>query len=397
MYDVTIVGGGPAGCFLGENLAKKGFEVAILEEHPEIGQPMCCAGILGTERLNEVGLDSEHWSLTELRGGVFHSPSGNSIELTRDQTEAYVIDRAKFDRSLAKKAVRAGAKIMLRSRCKKITRKNNGVSLEVKTPEGTKNLESRMVAGTDGTNSLVARNCGLLKNFSPKVCAQAEIAGEVKTHDANVYLGNDLSRSFFGWIVPAGEVYRVGIGDKKGDPLRKLSKLIDKSTLLPPDSRKKIVRLTTGLIPEAGGRKIYGDRVILVGDAAGHVKPLTGGGLYLGLSCAKIAGEVATDALGDEPSGENLEKYEDAVQEKFGGEFRFGNRASKMLEEMSDDDLSEFLDLLTLPKIRELVLEHAAFDRHSALFKALIRKGPALIRTIGVRNLMKYVNWFAEI
>ncbi|KXA91149.1 hypothetical protein AKJ57_02300 [candidate division MSBL1 archaeon SCGC-AAA259A05] len=397
MDDVTIVGGGPAGCFLGENLAKKGFEVTILEEHPEIGQPMCCAGILGTERLKEIGLNSEDWCLTKLRGGIFHSPSGDSVELTRDQIEAHVIDRAKFDRSLAEKAVRAGAKIKLRSRCKEISRHDAGVSLKVKTPGGIENLKSQIAVGADGTNSLVARNCGLLKNFSPKACAQAEIAGKIETHKANVYLGNDLSRSFFGWVVPSGEVYRVGIGDKKGNPLRKLIKLIERANLLPQNPGKKIVRFTTGLIPEPSGRKIYGDRVILVGDAAGHVKPLTGGGLYLGLSCTKIASKIATKALEDEPSEENLEEYENAVQEKFGQEFRLGNRARKMLEKMSDDDLSEFLELMTLPKIRELILEHAAFDRHSDLFKALIKEGPSLIEAVGARNLMKYVNWFTDI
>ncbi|KXA94088.1 hypothetical protein AKJ65_05440 [candidate division MSBL1 archaeon SCGC-AAA259E19] len=397
MDDITIVGGGPAGCFLGENLAEKGFEVTILEEDPEIGQPMCCAGIVGTERLKEIGLNSENWCLTKLRKGVFHSPSGDLIELTRDQTEAHVIDRAKFDRSLAEKAVRAGAKIRLGSKCQRISRQENGVSLKVKTPGGTENFESRMAVGADGTNSLVARNFGLLENFSPTVCAQAEIAGEIENHDANVYLGNDLSRTFFGWVVPAGGVYRVGVGDKKANPFRRLIKLMGRASLLPKKPGKKIVNFSTGLIPERKGRKISGDRVMLVGDAAGHVKPLTGGGLYLGLSCAKIAGEIATKALEDEPSEENLEGYEDAVHEKFGQEFRLGNQARKMLEEMSDDDLSEFLDLLNLPEIRELVLEHAAFDRHSELFKALIREGPSLIRRVGARNLMKYMNWFVDI
>lgn len=396
MYDVTIIGGGPSGCFLGKKLAKKGFEVAILEEDPEIGQPMCCAGILGAEGLKEINLDPKSWSLRELRGGTFHCPTGETVKLSRDRTEAHVIDRAKFDRDLAERAVRAGAELKLKNRVKKISRNENGVTLGVKKRGGFKEVKSRMIVGADGPNSLVARTCELMENFSPTIGAQAEVVKKSEGHDAHVYLGNDLSKNFFGWAVPTGNVYRVGLGDKKGNVIGKLLNFIKKEPSLPKNSRKKMVRLTSGLIPTPGSRKIYGERVILIGDAAGHVKPLTGGGLYLGLSIVEIASEVVEKALEDEPTEESLKEYRKAVSEKYGKEFKMGAKARRILQKASDDDLTEFLKMLTVPEIKDIVLKNADFDRHSKLFKELMKNGPSLIPAIGTRKLMKYLGWFAK-
>lgn len=394
MHDVIVVGAGPSGCFLGGKLASKGLDVKILEEHAEIGRPMCCAGILGKEGMKEVGLDPEEWSLNELRGGVFHFPSGDSVRLTRNRTEAFIIDRAKFDQDLAEGALREGAEIELNTRCTGVSSDETGVSLRAKKGGKEKQFESRMVVGADGTNSLVARNFGLIEDFSPTICAQAEIVGFGEDHEAHVYLSNDLSRDFFAWIVSTGEAYRVGLGDRRGNVVKKLLKFIKNKTVLPPNAKNKIVQLTTGLIPNPGAQKIHGDRVLLVGDAAGHVKPLTGGGLYLGLSNAEIAADIIVEALEDEPSEKNLQKYEREVNKKFGREFELGSRARRILQKMSDEDLSEFLNLLKKPKIRDLILENADFDHHSTLFKALMEEGPRLIQSIGPQKLMKYSKWF---
>ncbi|KXA94112.1 hypothetical protein AKJ37_00065 [candidate division MSBL1 archaeon SCGC-AAA259I09] len=393
MRDVIIVGGGPAGCFTGERLAEKGFRVTIVEEHGEIGQPMCCAGIIGAERFKETGIDPEKWSVNELKEGVFHSPPDKSTSLTRNETEAYVIDRSNFDRCLAERAARAGADIRLGSRCIGASRSGDRVSIKVKNREKEETLDSRVVIGADGANSIIARRFDLINDFSPIIGAQAEIVGSPTNSAAHVFLGNDLSKNFFAWVVPAGEVYRVGLGDKKTNVRKKLLEFIKNSPILPENSRARIVNFTTGLIPKAGGRKVYGDRVLLVGDAAGHVKPLTGGGLYLGLSCAGIAGDVLAESLADEPCGENLQEYEKLVVEKFGQEFELGERALRIFQNMADEDISEFFEFLEEPRIKDMVLENAAFDRHSELLKMLIKEGPELFRKFGFRRLLKYLTW----
>jgi len=348
------------------------------------------------EGLKKVGLDPERWALSELRKGVFHSQEGVELELERGRTEAYVIDRAKFDRDLAESAVRAGADLELQSRCTEISVDESMVQLEVDKENGSETVEGRMVIGADGPNSFTARSLGLLGDFSPTVGIQAKLGFELEDHSAHVFLSKDLSRDFFAWTVPFGDTCRVGLGCKEGNPRDKLVKFISRNPLLPENSGQNIISLTTGLIPESGERKIYGDRAVLVGDAAGHVKPLTGGGLYLGLSAAEIASEVIIEALEGEPRREVLKEYEDRVEKEFGKEFELGGRARNVLKKMSDEDISELMELLSKEEIRGIILDNAEFDDHSSLFKVFMKKGPSLIPALGGRNLMKYLGWFMD-
>lgn len=395
MRDITIVGGGPAGCFTASKLAEQGFEVTILEEHAETGQPMSCAGIVGAEGLKEIGLDPKRWALSELRGANLYTPSGKSIHLTRDKVEAYVINRSKFDRDLAESAVRAGAELLLETKCTDISFKDKGVSLKTRTQESSdREIRTKLVIGADGANSLVARKAGLIEEFNLINCAQIETLADIGENTAEVYFGRKSSPGFFAWIIPAGEAFRVGLGSTEGGAAQKLFKFIRNHPIASQKVGKKHFSLTIGQIPKPKSRKIHGERVILVGDAAGHVKPITGGGLYLGLSCASLAVDVVSQALEDEPSKENLADYEKSVNEEFGREFEFGLRAQNIFREMPDEDLDEVLSLLSKPEIRNLVLEHADFDHHSELFKALIKEGPTLLSSIGARKALKYMARF---
>jgi len=86
--DVVVVGGGPAGCFVGEALAKQGFEVVIVEEHGEVGNPTCCAGIVGTGGFRELKIKPRKWVLGKLRRAVFYPPSNRPVEISRGKVEA---------------------------------------------------------------------------------------------------------------------------------------------------------------------------------------------------------------------------------------------------------------------------------------------------------------------
>ncbi len=395
MEDVVVVGGGPSGSYIGGKLAQKGYKVKVLEEHSEIGRPMCCAGILGSEEIKELGLDPREWALNSLKGGKFHFPSNRSVFLSRDRIEAYVIDRAKFDQDLSRKAIESGAELKLGCRCNAISVRDDHVELKVEGENGTSYIKSRIVVGADGTNSTVARNCGLISRFSPLICAQAEVVGGPKNELVNVYLDNELSRSFFGYVVPAGNFYRVGLCDKEGNIRGKLLDFLKKISFFPDNPGRKVVSLTTDLIPEPNSRKIYGERVLLVGDAAGHVKPMTGGGLYIGISCAKIASEVLEKALESVPSEKTLEMYGDLVKKKFGKEFELGLKARSLMERMNNEDLSDLSELLEIQEVQKFISENFDFDRHSDFFEALIKKGPKLVNSIGIGKTFKFLRWFA--
>jgi len=392
MFDAVIVGGGPAGCFTGKLLAKRGFEVAIIEEHAEIGNPVCCAGIVGVGGLRELGIKpNSKWALNKLRNALIYPPAGEPIVLTRKKVEALSIDRALFDKELAYTAADAGTTFMMKTRCINITI-GEKASVKIRKVDGWDELETRLVIGADGPVSLVARKAGLLKKASYTRCVQVEVEAEIDDDCVEVYLGNSFAPGFSAWLVPAGGMCRAGLGASTGAP-----KLLEFLKTHPAASKKvhlkKLTHLTAGLIPQPLTRKIYGDRVMLVGDAAGHVKPLTGGGIYLGLACAKIAAEVAVQALETENSPQVLQRYERAVAEQFGVEFEFGSRARRLLERLSDAELNDLLKLLATPELLSLVLEKANFNHHGQLLKSLIRRSPSLIRSLGLKKLSRYLRY----
>jgi len=393
--DVAVVGGGPAGCFVGEALAKRGFEVAIVEEHAEVGNPACCAGIVGVDGLQELKIKPGKWVLGKLRRAVFYPPSNEPIELTRGKVEAFVIDRATFDRELARKAAKAGATLLMRTRCvglklgrEPVVKLKGGGETEVRT---------RLVIGADGPASIVAREAGLLKTARYLKCAQLETIAEVRADATELYFGSSFAPSFFAWLTPAGDLCRVGLGTSQGDALGKLLSFVGTHPAASPKIQsRKILNLCVGLIPEPLTKKIYADRVMLVGDAAGHVKPLTRGGIYVGLSCARLAAEVAADALGGEPTAKKLRAYEQAVTKRFGREFELGTRACRIFERMTDGDLNSIFELLKREDVQTLVLKHFDFDNHDKLLQALLSKAPGLLRSLGLKGILKYSRYLLK-
>jgi geranylgeranyl reductase family protein len=392
-WDVAIVGGGPAGCFLGKLLAQKGLEVAIIEEHGEIGNPVCCAGIVGASGLKELGVRPGRWVLERLKRAVIFPPSGEPVEIGRGKLEAFVVDRTEFDRSLETEAAEAGATFLLKTKCVGV-KFGKEQTLLLEGASGGE-LKTRLVVGADGPASVIARKSGLSKPGGETRCAQVECHADVSPGTAEVYLGRKFAPGFFGWSVRAGEVSRIGLGATEGNPVTLLrSFLRDHPIISCKFNESRILSSCAALIPAPFSSKVCSDGVLLVGDAAGHVKPLTGGGIYMGLSCARIAAPVVAEALRKEPSKKVLQHYERGIKKKFGMEIELGLRARRAFCKMSDEDLEVLVGLLRDEEVRKIVSENFDFDDHGKLLRALLVKAPGILRKVGTKRLLRVARLF---
>ncbi|MHC1567121.1 MAG: NAD(P)/FAD-dependent oxidoreductase [Candidatus Syntropharchaeia archaeon] len=383
-YDVVVVGGGPSGALAAKYSAKGGAKTLIIEEHPEIGEPVQCAGLISKKALEECEIKPKGAICRSIRGAIIHSPS-NTVEIDGKETKAYVVERKILDRLMVKEAIDSGADILLR--CKFISMEDKGEKkiLRVILDGKKERIKTRIIIGADGIKSRVAMFSGFGK--VKKVLPGIQIEGicEIEDRDfVHIFLGRDLAPGFFGWVIPTyGKIARVGLcsDEKPYFYLKKLAKRV---------SCRGCSDLVMGGIPMGALKRTAGDGIMVVGDAAGQVKPTSGGGIYPGAVCAKIAGEVAAHAMEeDDVRYEKLREYERRWYDSIGKELERGMRIHEMFRKMKDEDFDRFLEIINDEEILDLIRKYGDMDRPSKLAIELIKKPRVFFGMLGlVRRIL---------
>ncbi len=280
--DVLVVGAGPAGSTAAARLAKAGHTVRVVEEHPKVGHPVQCAGLVSQRVLDLAGSDA--MVRTTVRGASVFGPSLESISFRADSPRAFVIDRAGLDIYLADRAARAGAEIRTSTRFDGVEGESaDRLTVRLKAPDGsTETVRPRLVIGADGVSSKVARAFRLRRPVEVLPAFEAEFPESPGDPDTvEVYLGRKFAPGLFGWWIPDGAGgARVGVAtDADGTPTRRyFDHLLD---YLERRFGRRLANPTAYLvsgIPIGTLPRTHGRRVLLVGDAAAQVKPLSGGG-----------------------------------------------------------------------------------------------------------------------
>jgi geranylgeranyl reductase family protein len=397
-YDVIVIGGGPAGLIAAKKVASAGFKVCVIEEHQEIGYPSKCSGLFSVSGLKSLKLDLDPSLIsTTIKGGRFYSPEGREIVAYSDVERARVVERKLFDKFLAREAARAGAEIKLRTRADKVNIGSN-VSVHIKGVEGRAELQSAILVGADGVGSNVARWVGMKTPSKVVAAAQVEVEeAEVEPDIAEVYFGREYAPNFYGWILPKGEVYEVGVGVRAPEgktPMQYLKKFIAEH----PIAKRKItgksfLEVNIGAIPVGYPVETARERVLLVGDAAGQTKASTGGGVITGGIAAQIAGSACIKALEEEDFSADFlrREYEDKWQKELGLELRVHAALRELFDSLSDDDLEYLFQLAIDEKVSELMVKYRDTDRPSEFVRELLKKErmvDALQKFLDVKSLV---------
>jgi geranylgeranyl reductase family protein len=349
-YDVIVVGGGPSGLISAHRVAADGHRVLVLEEHEDIGVPDHCAGLLSVSGLNSLGLQPPDDVIqNHVAGARIFSPSGHHIYVERGQREALVIDRRKFDLWLANRAIDAGVSIRTEARARHIRWKNGRIA-GVQTGDGESNdASSAIVINAEGSRCQISKQAGLpmVPRSSKYPAFQIEVSGaDVDNDIVEMYYGRAIAPGFFAWIIPLGEGRaRIGLASKSL-PKRRLMAAIRHHPVMRERLRHASIQRTLGGVVLVGMpiKKTVKDNLLVVGDAAGMVKPTTGGGVIVGGLAANVAGRIVTDALSNQEEAKiKLDEYEEKWRSLLMRELRTMYVTQKLLSSFSDKGLDSLV------------------------------------------------------
>jgi digeranylgeranylglycerophospholipid reductase len=376
MIDVAIIGGGPGGLSAGRRLAADGWSVSVIEEHPQIGAPVHCTGVLAADVIASLDLPPET-VLNPLATVRFVAPAGHSFDYTTASTEAVVIDRQAFDAALANRAVAAGATLLRGTRVTSVDPTPHSVAIRM--ADGSE-IVARAVILACGANYTFQRRLGLGMPSTFLQSAQCELPAD-RLGEVEIHFGSEIAPKGFAWAVPvvrpSGTFARIGVmaeGDAGMFFSRMLERVRERWAVSVPDALSPRRRM----LPLASVKRTYADRVLAVGDAAGLVKPTTGGGIYYSVVSGEIAAEVLGSRLAvNELSAASMKEYEQRWRSRFQSEFSAQLALRFVAQHMRDTDIDALFELATTDGILPIVRQTARFNKHRDFIIALLKHPPA--------------------
>lgn len=304
MKTATVIGAGPTGLNTAVRLKESGWDVQVLEEHPEVGRPVHCSGLISASGTEELGIDVSSITLNEIFGAKIHSPSGVTLQVERKQPVAHVTSRADFDKLFYKKAVKLDIPIEFNSKLINVN-KQTVFFQKLNRGEITKSM---YVIGADGVQSKTRELLGINVPRENFVHTYQELCeGSFDPKFVEVFFGS-FAKGLFAWIIPhSKKIAEYGIGVTHGsiNPEIAFSNFFrkEKGLELAPEEKD------SSLIPVGPPLKeIVKDNVMLVGDAAFHAKATTGGGLMLGIQASDICAQTLSSHMKNKTSLQNYSK-----------------------------------------------------------------------------------------
>jgi digeranylgeranylglycerophospholipid reductase len=390
--DVIVVGGGPVGSFAALNLAKRGAEVTVFEEHKKIGSPSHCAGHLSIRSLKKLGLYPLPRKIVEntYSKANFYAPSGLNFPVTLANPVTCSVNREAFDNYLAEKAKQAGAHYHLNSRVSSLMIENHTVKgVVVRQGDEIESVVAKIVVDAEGISSRLLRQTGLAglsrERLVYAVEAEVENVKDVELDTVEVFTGKAYAPGFYGWLMPKLDgTAKVGLATKTGNPQEFLARLMRKHPVASKQLAKaKIKNIAFHPITLGGPiAKAYSNGFIAVGDTASQVKPTTGGGVIFGLTCAVIAAEAADEALRkNDVSAVFLQVYQKRCSNRLKFDFSVMLGLRQFLDSLSDNKLDKVLRFCSRIGLDKSLKNVGEIDFQGRLLLKFVTK-PAVFATL---------------
>jgi len=388
-YDVVVVGAGPAGSSAARYAALGGCNTLMIEKRQEIGSPVRCGEGIARHFLDDCGIPFENkWVAQEVKGAKIISPAGNVLKI--DEKHAgnevgIVLERDAFDKACAKLAAKAGAEIWVKATAVGLLKDNGRViGVRVKRLEEEFNIEADCVVAADGYESQVGRWAGM-----KTLMKAGDITGTLQYRLTNIEPDPDFPHYcefFLGTCAPAGYIWvfpkdectaNVGLGISLDRLKNKMDLKMYLDAFCKKDPRMKHAQfldmVTGGVSTCPPVKETVRDGIAMVGDAARHIDPITGGGIGNGCLAGMILGKVLSDIKerGGTYSKQDLQPYETGWRAELEETLYRNWMAKNKLVTLSDEDFDKIIATLSTAGIEKLSIH--------AMLKVIKERLPELV------------------
>jgi flavin-dependent dehydrogenase len=350
-----------------------GLDVVLFEAQSRIGERAICSGVVGDEAFARFDLPKEP-ILSDIHCIQAISPGGKKLEHRTDAPLAQVIEKGEFNRALAQRAVKAGAHLQLGCWVNSLDVEKHSVEIRYRSANAQPaSLRAQLAVITTGVNGSLNQALGLARPRQFLRAVQAEVSLPPNGHGnaTRVFVGRGVAPGAFGWEIPLGNNrWRVGLmTEDNPDPyfVRLLQRIAPKTDV-------GTLRIDRKGIAQASVGRCVVERVIAAGEAAGHIKTTTGGGIYYGLLSAELVADVVIRAFRKRNFGAGtLGEFERYWRSTFGNELMVGYFARKLASQFTDRQIDSFFDAARATNLLVRLNGRLKFDWHHRALMATLR------------------------
>ncbi len=389
VYDAVVIGAGPAGSSFAYHASRAGLSVLLVEKQREVAHTILCAEGVSSEFLKLLGEErfTRNFVASYVYGGILTHNGKKIAEVSFSEPVGAVLERKIFDRYLVERAVVAGSDIKVNTRFIGAERKEEGIEVHLLSGGREIRLTTHLIVGADGPASGVAKSLGLFSPynrnydfFTTQIYAYCE---DIRDNYLYFGVGEKVAPLGYGWIFPKGGGFAnigVGIPGKRENLEEYLNTFLQKHC-----RTIKILGITHGVVPTGfHKRKIFGDNVLILGDAARLADPLTGGGIANAYISGMVAAKAAEKAKKEGDFSEKvLKAYWKELKKWIFPDYMVTLYAKNFYHSLSPEELEELL--YSIKDIVGKVKVTPPVSPLGALLK-IIKKDPALLFRFGSKG-----------